>query len=250
MEHISTNAIILRVRNIGSLDRMVTLLTPDHGRMVAVARSARRSFKRFCGCLNLISEIDCDLSVRPGREIAGLEGASLVEPFEGIIRSYPKLATASAGAELADRISHGQEEAGAMYAETRSFLAALASGSGRGALTAYKLRVLAHTGFRPELEHCVTCGRAASVSSVRRNFDLHRGGLVCPRCLREEVAERSGRTPDWIMDISHDTRTVMLELLNGPGYSTPITEICSELVARLVTERLGRALTTRLSTRP
>ena len=70
MEHISTTAIILRVRDSGALDRIVTLLTPGHGRMVAVARSARRSFKRFGGCLNLISEIDCELSLKPGREVA------------------------------------------------------------------------------------------------------------------------------------------------------------------------------------
>ena len=51
----SDQAILLTTHELGEADLIVTLLTPEHGKVRAVARSARKSRKRFRGVLEAMS---------------------------------------------------------------------------------------------------------------------------------------------------------------------------------------------------
>jgi DNA repair protein RecO (recombination protein O) len=255
VERFSTKAIVLRARNTGTADVLATLLAPRHGRIVCAARNARKSFKRFSGCLNLFSEIDAVVAAAEGRDVMRIESASLVEPFEGLRRSHGVLATGSAGVELVERILRGTEEAPAVYSETREFLSNLsATGCGRAErtggrrahgflLTCFSLRVLALSGFRPELDHCVSCGRDATKKAVRRMFDLHRGGLLCPRCAGPGPIPGRGFVP-----LSPGARSALKEMLAAglrpTAYSLQpaLSADCARLVEALIVERLGSPL--------
>ena len=46
-----SSAIILHHTDYGEADRIVTFLTPDHGRLKGFARAARKSRKRFGAAL-------------------------------------------------------------------------------------------------------------------------------------------------------------------------------------------------------
>ena len=52
MPHRKTPAVILRLHPFGESDRLVTLLTRTYGKVRAIAKGARRSQKRFLGCLD------------------------------------------------------------------------------------------------------------------------------------------------------------------------------------------------------
>ncbi|MBI5526776.1 MAG: DNA repair protein RecO [Deltaproteobacteria bacterium] len=262
MDHFSTKAIVLRVRDTGASDVLATLLTPRNGRLVCAARNARKSFKRFSGCLNLFSEIDAVVAASEGRDVMRIESAALLDPFEGLRRNRV-FAIASAGIELVDRISRGAEEAPAVYSETRGFLAALSSaGCGktgesedrrtqRSALTGFSLRILALSGFRPEFDHCVSCGRDATTKGVTRTFDLHRGGLVCPKCVGSARTHARGH-----VSLSAAARAALKEMLgarvrpsasaaaqqSGVSLQPSWSAECARLVDALVVERLGSPL--------
>ncbi len=75
-----TEAILLRAVDIGEMDRIVHLLTPDHGRVTAMAKSARKSVKRFPGTLDLMNHLDVELQLRPGR-MTCIGRATLISPF-------------------------------------------------------------------------------------------------------------------------------------------------------------------------
>jgi DNA repair protein RecO (recombination protein O) len=239
VEWISTRAVVLRTRNSGALDRIVTLLTPSRGRIAAVAKSARRSIRRFGGCLELFSEIEAVLVLREGRDIGRIESCVLLEPFEGIRASLAGLKAASAGVELVDRLSHGDEEAAELYSETRRFLRSAACGGGRRALTVFQFRVLAAAGFRPELRHCVACGREAAGSGLKRLFDLHKGGLVCPGC--------APPTQGQCINIGGPAREAVMAVLECPeadlnGLDSSVLRECASIASALAAERLGAPL--------
>ena len=246
MDVFSTPAIVLRVRDTDTADRLAVLLTPARGRLVCAAKNARRSFKRFGGCLTLFAEIQAEAVAIEDREIARLESAVLLEPFEGIRRGWRPLAVAAAGTELVDRIAHGAEEAPALYAEMRAFLAATADPLADAArtLSAFELRVLALAGFRPELDLCVRCGRGVTRKAVTRTFDVHRGGLVCPACVAKHPSP--GRR-DRVLAISDAARAALAAMLAGaapPDIPAKVHAECAGLVNALITERLGAPLKT------
>ncbi len=58
-----TQAILLRFVDIGETDRIVHLLTPDLGRVTAIAKSARKSVKRFASTLDLMNHSDVELQL-------------------------------------------------------------------------------------------------------------------------------------------------------------------------------------------
>jgi len=60
-----TQALVLRTAPLGEADRIVTLLAADGRKLRAVARGARKSRRRFLGCLELFSHLDVTVASRP-----------------------------------------------------------------------------------------------------------------------------------------------------------------------------------------
>ena len=55
--HLSTVGIVLRRREYGDFDLIVTFLTQDHGKITLIAKSAKKSAKRFPGILEPFSQL-------------------------------------------------------------------------------------------------------------------------------------------------------------------------------------------------
>ncbi len=72
-----TQAIILNTIDFSESDRIVHALTREHGLLNAVAKGARRSYKRFPGTLEPFCEVILDVFSKPGMELARLEEARL-----------------------------------------------------------------------------------------------------------------------------------------------------------------------------
>src|SRR5438067_9627088 len=48
---LATSALVLRTRPYGESDRIVTLITEQHGKLVGIAKGAKNSRRRFAGTL-------------------------------------------------------------------------------------------------------------------------------------------------------------------------------------------------------
>lgn len=191
MASIACEAVLLRAVEFGESDLVVHLLTADRGRLTAIAKSARKSLRRFPGTLDLFNRLAIEGRTRPRGGMGFLERARLVEPHLGLRRDPARYALASFVVELLDRLSPESMET----AESRP-LFALASGS--LALLEHarptpslrillELRVLDALGLRPELSRCVRCGREPGdqvPDAHGVNFHVPDGGLVCSACAR------------------------------------------------------------------
>jgi len=71
-------AIILNTIDFSESDRIVHALTKERGLLNAVAKGARRSYKRFPGTLEPFGEVILDVFSKPGLELARLEEARLI----------------------------------------------------------------------------------------------------------------------------------------------------------------------------
>lgn len=174
----------MRSVDFGESDKIVHLLTPDSGRLTAIAKGARRSVKRFPGTLDIFNHLRIQTyQSRPGRMVH-LEQARLVSAFEGL-RSVPRrFALACYLVEMIGRVA---PEGGSGPDCKRLFdftLGALdlvgASQPDTLLRVLLELRALDAAGLRPELRVCLRCGKEPSSGSV--GFHVGDGGLICSSC--------------------------------------------------------------------
>ncbi len=171
-----TKAIVIGRVNFGEADRVVRFLTPEHGKLAAVAKGVRRIKSRFGGHLELFGEVE--LMLTEGRNLDTITSARLIWYPNQIASNYDRLGMAFLIAKAVDRLTEPDHPAAALYAMVREALAALDSGAA-GALFElwFKLRLLETLGYRPELGSCMIC--AQNSPEARYSFSTERGGIVC-----------------------------------------------------------------------
>ncbi len=182
---ISTPALLLRRVNYGDYDLILTLLTLSEGKLSVMAKSAKKSVKRFGGALELFSELNVVCSSGPGSRMPMLQEAALVHPFSKIRSDILKTAYASYWSEIIHSwMMEGKKEEG-IYRLLRLVLEALDAGGISDALLSlvFQTRFLSLSGLRPNMEQCMVCGEnVESVETPYLTFDPHRGGLFCQKC--------------------------------------------------------------------
>jgi DNA repair protein RecO (recombination protein O) len=185
MPQTRTPAILLRRVEYGDYDLILTFLTRDFGKMSAIAKSARKSAKRFAGRLELFAvlRIFCNAGNRGGLPI--LQEAELVNLHPAIRTDIIKTAHASYWAELIDRWTEEAQQQVDLFHLLLHVYGQLNSGIASAAETGiiFQIRLLALTGHQPDLQRCGICRRSLDQSADSEFLvDLPKGGLICRRC--------------------------------------------------------------------
>jgi len=174
-----TEAVILRRRNWGEADRILTLFTPQRGKIRVRAVGVRKPASRKAGHLELFHRATVFLA--RGRDFDIVTQAETVESFSRLRDDLVRSAAASYAAELLDRFAPDESENPDAYWLIVHTLEALCSdGNIALALRCYDLKLLDSMGYRPELSLC-TVGRE-TIQAEDQFFSPARGGVVCPRC--------------------------------------------------------------------
>ena len=100
MSHCTTPAIVLRRRSYGDYDLILTMLTRDFGKQTMIAKSAKKSTKRFGGVLEPFSSLQIVYRSGRGKGMPVLEEATLINPFGEIRSNIVSTAYASYWSEL------------------------------------------------------------------------------------------------------------------------------------------------------
>ena len=78
--HVSP-AIIMRVRDFGESDVLITFFTPDRGKLKGVAKGARRSKKRFVNSLDILSLVNLEYGPNRKGDLYFIHSGKLSEPY-------------------------------------------------------------------------------------------------------------------------------------------------------------------------
>jgi DNA repair protein RecO (recombination protein O) len=173
-------AVVLRQHKLGEADRIVTLLTRDHGLVRAVAKGVRRTRSKFGARLEPFAHIDAQL--HPGRNLDIVTQVVAIDAFAtDIVSDYGRYTCGCAMLETAERLA-GEERAPApaLHRLTVSALRAVADGSRPRdlLLDAYLLRAMGIAGWAPALTECARC----ATPGPHRAFHIAAGGSVCAHC--------------------------------------------------------------------
>lgn len=173
----ATKGYVLRRFNLGEADRIITLITPDHGKLKVVARGVRRMKSRLAGHLELFSHVTLQVAV--GKSLDVVTGAQLIEAPPEF--DYDQLASAYLYAQMLDKLIDEDNMPQDAYTLTQMSLEDLV---GQGASNLgelyFKLRLAAILGYQPGLTACVRCG--ANGPDHRYFFEPSLGGIVDEAC--------------------------------------------------------------------
>ena len=173
-------AVVLRTQKLGEADRIITLLTREHGRVKAVAKGVRRTKSRWGARLEPASHVD--LQLYSGRTFETVTQAVSLENFgDTLSLDYRRWTVASAILEAAERFTAQEHEPSLQqYLLLVGALKALAHETYDASLIldAYLLRSLAVAGYAPSLTNCSVCDEPGP----HRFFSLVGGGSVCMTC--------------------------------------------------------------------
>jgi len=171
-----TPAIILKRRDLGEADRLVTLLTPFHGKVEAVAKGARRPASTRAGHVELFTR--ADVLIAKGRDLDILTQAELVQPYLGLHEDLTRSAYANYVVELMDRFTYsGDVDYEPLFKLLDATLVLLCDDSDlRRVVRYYELHLLDIVGFRPELHECVITHEP--VLPFDQFFSYSEGGVV------------------------------------------------------------------------
>ncbi|MBF4163406.1 DNA repair protein RecO [Nocardioides acrostichi] len=173
-------AIVLRTHKLGEADRIITLLTRQHGRVRAVARGVRRTTSRWGSRLEPFTHVDLQLA--EGRSLDTITQAETITPFaNGVGHDYERYTAGTAMLEAAERLAvEEREPATQQFLLLVGGLRAMCRGvhGPTGVLDSYLLRSLAVAGYAPSFEACAHCGLAGP----HRWFNVAMGGALCSTC--------------------------------------------------------------------
>ena len=173
-------AVVLRQHKLGEADRIVTLLTRDHGLVRAVAKGVRRTRSKFGARLEPFAHIDAQL--HPGRNLDIVTQVVSIDAFAtDIVSDYGRYTCGCAMLETAERLA-GEERAPAP-ALHRLTVERAAGGGRRPPVprpAAGRLSAARH-GHR-RMGAGADRVRPLRHPGPHRAFHIAAGGSVCPHC--------------------------------------------------------------------
>ena len=177
MRLVNEQGIVLRSYPFGEADRVVVLLSPQRGKIRAVAKGIRKGKSRFGGRLEPFTHVDVVLY--EGRELYTVTQAAVIESFPHIRDDLDRVIAAATMVEVVDAVSQERESSVRLFLLLRKGLAALEAGViGSELVASYLLKLAEAVGLAPALVACAACGRRDGLE----RFSFAEGGVLCPDC--------------------------------------------------------------------
>ena len=179
------HALILKRRDFGEADRLLTVLTAERGKFNVIAKGARKPTSAKTGHVELFTITD--MLVHKGRDIDIATQAETVEPFLEVREDLNRGAYASYCAELLDRFTQeGDDDIGPLYNLMKDTLNRLCVDDDHRLVARYfELQLLDIVGFRPELNECVLT--RDPIQPEDQFFSVANGGVVSPQAAQHSA---------------------------------------------------------------
>ncbi|MEG0692001.1 MAG: DNA repair protein RecO [Oscillospiraceae bacterium] len=178
---LKTKGIILKQRNIGENDRILTILTSDFGLIEATARGVKSTRSALSASCQILSYSDICLYKGKGNYI--VNSAETINSFYSLRLDIVKIALAGYFCELTSYLSPTTDNANDYIKLLLNSLYLLQENKKSEALlkSIFELRALAIAGFMPNLVCCTECGEFEQQLMFFLPLD---GLIVCVDCFQ------------------------------------------------------------------
>lgn len=178
-------AIVLRAREYGETDRLVTLLDRDGVRRTALAKGVRRPRSSLAAGLQPFTY--SRLLLWRGRSLDGISQVRVIDGLRGLREDLHAFAAATYVAELAEAFTQEGAPSPGVFNVVLGVLRALAASRGDADTQALllrhaEMRLLDLAGVGIELDRCLACGKELGPGRPPAGYSAELGGAVCAAC--------------------------------------------------------------------
>lgn len=175
-ERFVTCGLVLRETVTRDADKILTVLTPDRGRLSVIARGARRKGSRVAAACQLLAYSEMTLYEK-GRWTM-LDAADTIELFDGLRQDLTALSLAAYFAELTEAVSDGSGDVLPLLLNALYALSALKKPP-QLVKPAFQFRLMALAGYEPMADGCALCGAPEPENPL---LDVVHGVVHCGKC--------------------------------------------------------------------
>ena len=197
-ERFVTCGLVLRETDTRDADKILTVLTPDRGKLAVIARGARRKGSRVAAACQLLAYSEMTLYERG--QWTMLDAANTIELFGGLRQDLTALSLAAYFAELTEAVADGcggdvlplllnaLTDATAQAEDTSQLLRLLLNALYALSVLhkppqlvkpAFQLRLMALAGYEPMADACALCGAPEPENPM---LDVVHGVVHCGNC--------------------------------------------------------------------
>lgn len=180
MRYESFDGVVVRVRQTGDHDVLLSVLTAEQGRITILSKGS----KSLKGEQRAISQLftNANFEVYRKGELYILKGGSPLHTFYGISKELERFALASYLCELVLELTDEGEAAQPMLQLLRNTLYSISEGAYPLSIikAAFEWRAAILSGYAPSLSACTDCGRGDAQEFY---LDVMNGALLCADCL-------------------------------------------------------------------
>lgn len=223
-----SEAVVLRTYPLREADLLVTFFTRAEGKVKGVARSAKKSKRRFGGgALEPLTQVRVYWEDRERQELARIDSCEvLLSPLASQV-DYPRVVALGHVAEVLDEFLPDREANDAVFRLTWSVLQHLEPGEVWRPITYFDLWLVRLMGFLPDIGECIVCGEALN---GRAFYHPLSDGLMCANDKRLAALEMSPESrrlaaemfrtpldaiagPAWPKDRAADLRKFLVQIM-------------------------------------
>ena len=176
----NVHGVILRRRDVGESDRIVTVYTNEQGKRSFSARGSRKTTSKIAGQIEPFSLVRLHVAQTRGLHI--ISQAEALNVFQDLKANERAIATAGLFVELIDSMTPDEQPNRDVSDLLVASLTLLNDGRDPSLiLVAFQLGLLRHLGYKPELSRCSMCGN--DLVPGEHGFNLE-SGVVCGDCRR------------------------------------------------------------------
>ena len=177
MDYLTTRGLVLRTTEYKETDRILTVLSADHGLLTMKARGVRSNRSKLKGACQLLTY--AEFTVGEAHGFSSITEATAIEMFPELRSDIELLSLASYFAQAAEVLSQEDAANGEVLSLTLNALYALSKLRKPQDLVkaAFELRLACIGGYAPDLTGCAVCGRADC-----GRFLVSGGCLQCLEC--------------------------------------------------------------------
>ena len=225
----TTTGVVLRQYPLGEADRIIVILTPDHGKVRAVAKGVRRPKGKLRGHLDLTNVVDFSASY--GRSLDIITEAMILDDHPATRTDLARLSQAMYVCELSDLFTEERAPSRRLYDLVTTTLNALDADANLWLLIRwFEQRLLDVTGFRPQLEQCVECGD--ELRPADHVLDLAAGGVLCPNCRSLGYGRKIAVSQSAMRVLRHLRRAPDVESVGAPKLPDRVREDVERIQSR------------------
>ena len=179
---IKTKGIILAQSNMGDNDKMVTILTPDLGKIGCAAKGARRPKSSLMAGTQFLCF--ADFIIYKGVNSYKINSCEPIEIFYNIRLYIEKLDYASRVAKIVNDVTKENQSSYKVLQLVLNTIYMISESDKNLelVLSIFKIRLLSLIGFRPIIEHCTNCDEKDNI----KYFSFKENGFKCASCGKQD----------------------------------------------------------------